>query len=188
MRVYGTQSMRLGALGVATAVIGKRISDALRADEVDWRLSEVLVLLAELSIAIFLGSVVRSFDGQGGPEESTVGRLSQLYLGVLFSQELVAFVGGIRTASSEGTAPVIAPWAYPSQDDDTGTSRSTQAQPPQESPVASSHLSGLSLGREHDRNSVQPAAQPSPWGTRRDVTARNTRYRDNIRPWERLPL
>ena len=95
----GVRSLRLAALGTAAVVVGRRLMEALSVDKAFWRLSDVLVLVAELAIAIFLGSAVKTSGIRENSSEEHFGNGPFWFLGALLLQGFVEFAKEMRNSS-----------------------------------------------------------------------------------------
>ena len=91
--------LRLPALGVATAVAGKNLLEAMGREKAYWNLSDILLFGCELVFAIFMGSVINSSNGGLRNGIQTMGLA---LLGAMVLQEIWLLVSTTQTS----TAPV----------------------------------------------------------------------------------
>ena len=95
----GVRSVRLAALGAVAVVVGRGLLEALSADKAFWRLSDILVLVVELAIAVFLGSAVKASGIQENPSEEHFGNGPLWFLGALLLQGFVELAKEMRKSS-----------------------------------------------------------------------------------------
>ena len=95
----GVRSLRLAALGTAAVVVGRGLLEALSVDKAFGRLSDVLVLVVELVVVMFLGSAVKTSSMRENPSEEHFGSGPLWFLSALLLQGFVEFTKEIRNPS-----------------------------------------------------------------------------------------
>ena len=99
--VIWAQTLRYSAVGIAAVVSGRGLFEALRMDKAYWRLSDILVLVVELAIAIFFGSEVKSSGMRNYAAEDVLGIGPPVFLGFLLLQELKTVATKLKSSSTE---------------------------------------------------------------------------------------
>ena len=89
--------LRLLALGIAAAIAGRGLLEALRIDQEFWKFSEIMVFALELGFAVYFGSVVKSSTLD---HELVIVNGVNWYFEWLIFHEVASFIQELRDTSS----------------------------------------------------------------------------------------
>jgi hypothetical protein len=206
--------LQYASLGSATVLAGRGLHATLGFDKLVWRLSDVLVFVAEIAVSMYLGYATAQAYGRRESIEEAIGKGPLWLLGFMILQEVIAFV---QELSGNGNANRVAandqpvnsdifqpPASGPSPPDlPVGRSPSppeswhgSAAQlevynPPATRSRSVSPTTGLpGLPLDHLGQFERPLHQPpvSSWSSGAGPTTRRSIPRNNTPPWARNPL